>query len=50
MNMHDYSAIADELLLNATDYIGNDPESFGADNKAYENMKTNNKFRASVKR
>ena len=48
--MHNYSAIAEELLLNATDYIGNDPASFGADNKALEEMRTNEMFRAHVKK
>lgn len=46
--MYDYSAIAEELLLNATDFIGNDPETFGADREALETIKTNEKFRKTV--
>ena len=48
--MNDYNAIAEELLLNASDFIGNDPELFGADNKALETMRTNERFRAYVKK
>ena len=48
MNMCDYSAVVEDVLLNATDYIGNRPEVFGADNKALETMRVNKKFRDYV--
>lgn len=43
-----YKAIAEELLLNASDYIGNDPKAFDADNKALDTIRNNEKFRKMV--
>ena len=42
--------IAEDLLLDATDLIGNDPEAFNADNKALETMRNNSVFREHVKK
>jgi hypothetical protein len=50
MNMYEYSAIAAGLLLSASDFIGNNLEVFRADNKALDDIRTNEKFRAYVKR
>jgi hypothetical protein len=48
--MYDYSEVAEALLLHASDFISNNLESFGADNKALDDIRTNEKFRAYVKR
>lgn len=41
--------IAEDLLLDATDFIGNDPEVFNADNKSLDTMRNNTAFREHVK-
>ena len=46
--MSGYKDIAEDLLLNATDYIGNEPEKFGADNKDLDNMRNDKMFRQKV--
>ena len=42
--MMDYKVIAEDLLLNASDYIGSDPKNFGADRKDLDTIKNNDKF------
>lgn len=42
--------IAEDILLNATDYIGNDPTRFCADNYALNTMRNNEQFRNSIKK
>lgn len=44
----DVQIIAEDLLLNASDYIGNYAKRFGADNHAIETIKTNENFRKTV--
>ena len=45
MKTHD---IAEDILLNATDYIGNDLTKFCADNYALSTMRNNQNFRNAV--
>jgi hypothetical protein len=42
--------IAEDLMLDATDFIGNDQEAFNADNKALDTMRNNTTFREHVKK
>ena len=42
--------IAEDLLLNASDFIGNNPDDFGADNKSLDDIRNNEKFRDRVKK
>jgi hypothetical protein len=44
----DVAVIAEDLLLNASDCIGNNLERFGADNKAIDDIRTNENFRKLV--
>ena len=47
--MYDYNTIAEQLLLDASDFIGKDPKRFGDDNHALETIRANEQFRAYVK-
>lgn len=40
--------LASDILLNASDYIGNNPELFGADNHALDTIKHNETFRKTI--
>ena len=44
----DLSDLAADVLLNATDYIGNRPECYGADNHDLDLLRNNSDFRSMV--
>jgi hypothetical protein len=46
--MKELDALAEDMLLNASDYIGNNPEQFDADNNAIGCIKNNEAFREYV--
>ena len=46
--MNNIKNLAEDILLNATDYIGNSPELFGVDNKDLDTMRNNASFRQMV--
>lgn len=48
-NMKKLDDITEDLMLDATDFIGNAPEAFNADNKALDTMRNNTAFREHVK-
>ena len=46
--MNSTSIVAEDIIQNAIDFIGNDPERFGADRNAIDTIRNNENFKKVV--